>query len=144
MQEEFPHDRSSFPVEDLNDISESYGKLGEAFFVAMDHGKIIGTVGIKHEDKRTALLRRLFVESNHRRQRIGDQLVERAVEFCREVGYDELIFKTTSNMESAVKLCEKKGFVPKAKLDLGQLQLLKFALFLKHETALPQSKAVSS
>ena len=144
MQEEFPKESSSFPVEDLNHITSSYGKLGEAFFVASANGKIIGTVGVKQEDKRTALLRRLFVDPQYRRQKIGHQLVDRAIEFCREVGYDELIFKTTSTMDGAVKLCEKKGFVPKAKLDLGPVQLLKFALFLKHSAALPQSKTVSS
>ncbi|MBI4395320.1 MAG: GNAT family N-acetyltransferase, partial [Candidatus Omnitrophica bacterium] len=141
---EFPKERASFPIDDLDDISSCYGKLGEAFFVALDHGKVIGTVAVKQEDARTAMLRRLFVDSKHRRQKIGFQLVDRAIEFCREVGYDELIFKTTSNMNSAVQLCEKKGFVPKAKLNLGQVQLLKFALFLKNESVLPQSKTISS
>lgn len=143
MREEFPQESSTFPLADLNDISVSYGKLGEAFFVASLNGKVIGTVGIKREDERTALLRRLFVDSKYRRKKIGTQLLERAIEFCREVGYDELIFKTTSTMESAVQLCEKKGFTPKAKLELGSVQLLKFALFLKGETVLPQSKTVS-
>ena len=63
MQEEFPKESSSFPVEDLNNIASSYGKLGEAFFVALANGKIIGTAGVKQEDERTALLKRLFFYS---------------------------------------------------------------------------------
>ena len=144
MNREFPKESASFPTEDLKHVQSSYGGLGEAFFVAVDDAKIIGTIGIKQEDERTALLRRLFVDSRHRRKKIGSLLVDRAIEFCREVGYGEVIFKTTSAMDLAIKLCEKKGFVPKTRLDLGSVQLLKFALFLKGEAVLPQHKAVSS
>ena len=141
LDDEFPKETHAFPTDDLNHIAASYGNLGEAFFVALANGKVVGTVGIKQEDKRTALLRRFFVEAPHRRQKIGSRLLERAIAFCREVGYDELIFKTTSTMERAIRLCEKKGFIPRAKLDLGLVQLLKYALFLKPETAVPQARA---
>ncbi len=143
MALEFPEEASTFPTSDLEDVGTSYGNLGEAFFVAATNGKIVGTVAVKQEDKRTAMLRRLFVDSKSRRKKIGSQLIDRAIQFCREVGYDELIFKTTSTMKNAVQLCEKKGFVSKARLDLGPVQLLKFALFLKSEAVLPQGKANS-
>ena len=61
LKKEFPKEALNFPSDDLDDILASYGKLGEAFFVASANGEIIGTVGIKQEDERTALLRRLFV-----------------------------------------------------------------------------------
>ena len=136
LKEEFPKEAAT--LQDLENISDSYGKLGETFFVAVSGDSIVGTVGIKREDERTAMLRRLFVNSEHRRQKVGTQLVERAIEFCREVGYDEIIFKTNSIMRDAIKLCEKKRFAPKAKLDLGPMQLLKFGLFLKGETLSPR------
>jgi len=133
--QEFPEEASAFPTEDLTDIPASYGKVGEAFFVASRDSKIIGTIAVKQEDNRTAFLRRLFVDSAYRGQHLGGQLVDRAIAFCREAGYSELIFKTTSTMQRAIRLCEKKGFVPKARLQLGPIQLLKFALFLKREVA---------
>jgi GNAT superfamily N-acetyltransferase len=136
LSQEFPKEAAT--LEDLENISDSYGKLGEAFFVATSGGAIVGTVGVKREDERTAMLRRLFVDSTHRRKKIGTQLVERVIEFCREVGYDEIIFKTNSAMKDAIKLCEKQKFAPKAKLDLGPMQLLKFGLFLKGEALLPR------
>ncbi|MBI4368115.1 MAG: GNAT family N-acetyltransferase [Candidatus Omnitrophica bacterium] len=144
MGEEFPKESSSFPVDDLDEIGSSYGKLGEAFFVAVTDGKIVGTIGVKQEDKRTAMLRRFFVDSGCRGKRIGSQLLDRAIEFCREVGYDEVIFKTTSTMENAVHLCERRGFLPRAKLEVGAIKLLKFALFLKGEAAAAPSHKVSS
>ena len=144
LHQEFPKDIQTLPLEDLDDISSSYGKLGEAFFIALSNGKVVGTVAIKREDERTAFLRRLFVSPDFRRKRIGSDLIERAIEFCREVGYDEIIFKTTSAMDRAVSLCEKKGFVPKTKLEVGPVHLLKYALFLKAEALPRQSKKVSS
>lgn len=144
LKEEFPKEISAFHLEDLDNISRSYGKLGEAFFVASNNGHIVGTVGIKQEDERTALLRRLFVDPQFRRKKIGSQLVERAIQFCREVGYEELIFKTTSTMKNAIRLCELKGFMQRTRLDVGPVQLVKFALFLKNESVLPHTKTVSS
>jgi len=131
LSDEYPAEAQAYPTEDLEDISSSYGKLGEAFFVAHLDGKIVGTVGVKQEDRRTALLRRLFVDATQRKKKLGGRLVDRAIEFSREVGYEELIFKTTSTMEDAVQLGEKKGFVPKARLNMGQIDLVKFALYLK-------------
>jgi len=80
LRDEFPAEAEAFPTEDLADISENYGKLGEAFFVATRDGEIVGTVGIKQEDGRTALLRRLFVESGCRKQQLGGHLADRAID----------------------------------------------------------------
>lgn len=134
LNEEFPKEAQAYPTNDLNDILDSYGKLGEAFFVATIGDQVVGTVGIKREDERVALLRRLFVAQDCRRKKVGVQLLERAIDFCREVGYDEVIIKTTSTMDRAVQLCEKRGFIPRARLSLGSLELLKLALFLKDKS----------
>src|SRR3989338_2964271 len=133
LTEEFPDEAEAFTSVDLDDIESAYGKLGETFFVACVNGRVVGTVGIKQEDSRTALLRRLFVDSGFRGRRLGDLLADRAIEFCREVGYEELIFKTTSTMKNAIELGKRKGFVPRARLSLGSVELVKFVLFLKKE-----------
>ncbi len=136
MKNEFSEDITAYPLQDIDDISNSYGNLGEAFFIASNNGVIIGTVGIKREDKRTALLRRIFVHPKYRRKRYGSKLMERAIEFCKEVGYQEIVFKTTSKMEGAIALCRHKGFLERAKIDLGGIELLKFTLFLKENSPL--------
>lgn len=130
MAEEFKDDQQAYPNQDIETIETSYGKIGDIFFVAKDKNKIIGTVAIKKEDERVALLRRLFVHTDYRNKKIGMKLIERALDFCREVGYQELVFKTTSRMQGAIQLCQKKGFVQRAKLQLGEIELLKFTLSL--------------
>lgn len=131
MKSEFPSDSGVYPLSDVSDISQAYGHIGEAFFVMVDKQKIIGTVAVKREDERTAFLRRIFVHKGYRGKKYGKKLLERAIGFCSEVGYQEIIFKTTSTMKSAIGLCVKQGFVERAKIDLGDIELLKFTLLLK-------------
>lgn len=128
MDSEFHDAKAAFPTEDIQNIDKAYSGLGEAFFVAANGHKVIGTVAIKKEDERIALLRRLFVDPQYRNQQVGVQLVERALKFCNEAGYKEVIFKTTSQMVGAAKLCQKRGFIQRAKIQLGNLELLKFSL----------------
>jgi GNAT superfamily N-acetyltransferase len=137
MRNEFAEDIDAYPLKDLDDITASYGNLGEAFFVGITtDGRIVGTCAIKREDKRTALLRRIFVDADYRRRQLGSMLMDRAIEFCREVGYQEIIFKTTSKMEGAIKLCQHKQFLERAKIDIGNIELFKFVLFLKENSPL--------
>lgn len=130
MNEEFHDSKSAYPTDDLDQIQKIYNSLGEAFFVAVDGKKIIGTVAVKKEDDRVALMRRLFVSRDYRNQKIGVKLIDHVFTFCDEVGYDEIIFKTTSRMEGANKLCQKKGFTQRAKLAIGPVELLKYSIAL--------------
>jgi len=109
LNQEFPDETEAYPPHDLGNLLDSYGKLGEAFFIAICDNQVVGTVAVKREDDRVALLRRLFAHPDFRGSGIGEKLIERAVEFCKEVGYDELMFKTTSTMVKAIKLCEHKN-----------------------------------
>lgn len=132
MDEEFPEDKSAFMAADLDSVEESYGGAGEAFFVAEDGNRIVGTVGVKREDPGIALLRRIFVAPAYRNRKIGLQLVQGAIEFCQTAGYRELVFKTTSRMIGAIGLVKKVGFQSRAKIPVGPVELLKFTLSLNH------------
>lgn len=135
MDGEFQEEKVVFSFDDLDAISESYGQLGEAFFVAEEGKKIVGTIGVKREDDRKALLRRMFVSPEHRKRKIGLELLNRAIEFCEEVGYRELVLKTTSRMADAIELVQKRGFQSRAKVPMGRVELLKFSLSLKGKKA---------
>ena len=131
MDSEFSEDKPAFSPADLEKLQNSYGGLGEAFFVAEDKGAIVGTVGVKREDERVALIRRIFVAPAYRKKGIGSLLLNRAMQFCHEVGYRELVFRTTSRMGGAMELFKKEGFQSRAKIPIGQLELLKFVYSVK-------------
>ena len=130
MDQEFMDERAAYPTHDIENIEQTYGRLGEAFFVAVNGNRIVGTAAIKKEDDRVALLRRLFVVPAFRKRQIGLKLIDTALRFCDKMGYQEVIFKTTSKMQAAAKTCQKKGFVQRAKLQLGNVELLKFVCAL--------------
>ncbi len=140
MAEEFGDALSAYPMDDLDQVEKSYGALGEAFFVALDSDKVVGTVAIKKEDARVALLRRLFVSPDFRGRKIGSKLIAGALEFCKDVGYQEIVFKTTSKMTGAILICQKSGFVQRARLNLGALELMKFSLGLGNFCASSEKK----
>ncbi|MBI4430885.1 MAG: GNAT family N-acetyltransferase [Candidatus Omnitrophica bacterium] len=137
MEREFPGDAEAYPTDDLEDISRHYGHIGEAFFVAEnDNGHIVGTIAIKRDDERHALLRRFFVLPEYRGKSVGKKLLQHLIDFCREVGYQEIVVKTTTNMKRAIKVCRDHGFAEKARVDLGGIKLCKLALFLRENSPL--------
>ena len=140
MNSEFKTESAAYPVDDIRNIPTAYGKIGEGFFVAEDNSRIIGTVAVKKEDDRVALMRRLFVAPQYRNQKIGAKLIDRALHFCQEMGYDEVVFKATSNMSKAVEICKKKGFVARAKLQLGSVELCKLVISLRNGHAAKSAK----
>lgn len=143
MDSEFHDAKHAYPTEDVECIDKAYGGIGEAFFVAVDNAthKIVGTVAIKKEEDRVALLRRLFVAPTHRNLKIGKKLIDRALEFCREVGYEEVVFKTTSKMSGAIDLCRKNGFIQRAHIVLGPIELIKLSLSLREEVHAMKGRA---
>ncbi len=130
MNGEFHEDRAAYPVDDIQDVKSTYGGIGESFFVASSNGSVLGTAGVKQEDTRTALLRRLFVDPAHRNKKIGKKLIESVLSFCDETGYEEVVFKATSRMQAAIQALQKSGFVVRAKVHLGQLELVKLSVML--------------
>jgi len=126
LNEEFASRASAYPETDLADISKTYGGQRETFYVIDDKDKIIGTAGIKEDSKTIALLRRLFVHRDYRNRRLGSNLVDKAVLFCKEKGYKHVVFRSTDVMDKANSLLLKKGFKEEEKLDFGQIQILKF------------------
>ena len=143
MDREFHDAKHAYPIEDVECIEKAYGGIGEAFFVAVDNPtkKIVGTVAIKKEDGRVALLRRLFVAPTHRNLKIGKRLIDRALEFCREVGYEEVVFKTTSRMSGAIDLYRKNGFTQRAHIVLGPAELIKLSLCLREDVHASKGRA---
>lgn len=110
LTKEYPFDRNAYSDSDLERIEEVYGGPKESFMVIEDDNDIVGTVGVKEDAKDTALLRRLFVDLKHRKKGYGTELLDRAIDFCKEKGYKRICFRCTDRMSDAMKLCIKKGF----------------------------------
>ncbi|MBN1354049.1 MAG: GNAT family N-acetyltransferase [Candidatus Omnitrophica bacterium] len=130
LEKEYPFDRSAYQDTDINDISGTYSGKGNAFFVAEKDNKIVGTVGVKKETEKSALLRRLFVDENYRRRGFGTELLKNAIKFCGINKYEEILFRATDRMKQAMYLCKKMGFEELESIEMGGFHVHKFALKL--------------
>ena len=110
LTKEYPFDKNAYSDSDLDRIDEVYGGPKDSFIVIEDDGQIAGTVGVKEDAKDTALLRRLFVDLKHRKKGYGTELLNKAIDFCKEKGYKSVYFRCTDRMSDAMRLCIKKGF----------------------------------
>jgi GNAT superfamily N-acetyltransferase len=128
LSKEYPFDRSVYSDSDLDRIAETYGGKREAFFVIDEDGVIAGTVGVKEDAKDEALVRRLFVDADHRHRGYGRELLEKAIEFCREHGYKAAYFRCTDRMGEAMRLCMKKGFSAKETLEVSGFKIHRLEL----------------
>ncbi|KPK38949.1 MAG: hypothetical protein AMJ78_09265 [Omnitrophica WOR_2 bacterium SM23_29] len=130
LKNEFSIDQKAYPPSDLESIPKVYGGKRETFFVGEEDNKIIGTIAVKEESKKVAILRRLFVSPNYRGKDYGLALIDKALDFCRENKYHEVIFHSSARMKAAIGLCLKKGFVEKQRLNLDGVDIIRFALVL--------------
>lgn len=125
---EFPLSRKAYQIDDLDSISKAYNGPRDVFYVIDEDNKILGTVGVKEDTKRSALLRRMYVHPNCRGKGYGSLLIDTAINFCKKNGYCQVIFRSTNQMQDAIKLCLKKGFSEEERLNLGDIEIIKFSL----------------
>ena len=72
--------------------------------------RIIGSIAIVAGPGREAQLRWYFVDEEHRRQGLGRELMEKALMFCREQGFETVFLWTTSELSAARRIYTRFGF----------------------------------
>ena len=80
------------------------------FWVAFADDKIIGTAAIEEKDAETAKLKRMFVLPEYHGKNIGPQLMNTALGFSLQNGYNKIIIKSDKMMHRAHRFYERNGF----------------------------------
>jgi GNAT superfamily N-acetyltransferase len=83
---------------------------GSRLWVALDGGRIIGSVAICRTDAHTAQLRWFFIDEHYRGQGLGKRMLDTAMAFCAENGYADVFLWTADLLKSARHLYGKYGF----------------------------------
>ncbi|QXG77095.1 GNAT family N-acetyltransferase [Modestobacter sp. L9-4] len=85
---------------------------GKAGWIAELDGRRVGSVLVVPSPQAgVAQLRVLLIDPAARGQRLGEQLVRRAVAFAQEAGYRSMTLWTVSALEAARHIYRKTGFV---------------------------------
>ena len=119
LKNEFPETYHHLAADDLNDLHNAYNGKRDIFLVAKKDHNIIGTIAVKEENSEVALLRRLFVTQEYRSKGFGSALIKKAIKFCKEKNYSMISFRGNNQMDKAIRVIEKHGFVRKDLVNFG-------------------------
>jgi ribosomal protein S18 acetylase RimI-like enzyme len=86
------------------------GNPRERLWLAERGGRLVGCVAIVAAGPRTAQLRWFLVDPAVRGSGLGKRLLDEAIAFCRDCGYEEVILWTESALAAAARLYRSAGF----------------------------------
>lgn len=123
---------------DIDNLQEGYfsDEGSSAFWVAIYEDTVIGMIGVQNTADNSAEIRRLRVRKGHRRRGVGTQLLECALNFCREHGYLKIVLDVRIERGPAITMFEKFGFVLSRTRDIDGRKMLDFYLDLYREPQL--------
>jgi GNAT superfamily N-acetyltransferase len=82
----------------------------ERIWIAERGDRTVGTVAIVEAAQDVAQLRWFLVDPESRGRGLGTTLLERAIEFGRQSGYDAIVLSTVNTLEAAARLYRATGF----------------------------------
>lgn len=95
---------------DLGDVDAAYGRSGGAFWVLLAGERVVGTVGVRPADVRTAELKRLYLHPEYRGRGHGRVLLEHALGWARARGHTEAVAWSDVRFGTAHAVYRRMGF----------------------------------
>jgi len=86
------------------------GSPRECLWIAERDGRLVGCVAIVAASELTAQLRWFLVDPGARGMGLGKRLLDKAIEFSREHGYQNIILWTVGSLTAAAHLYRAAGF----------------------------------
>lgn len=96
--------------DDYEGFRQFYRERKGIFYVAEQHGIIVGTIAVRQEKHSCVRLRRFCVAKNYRNRGIGEQLYAKVLSYCKKKGYKRIILCTYFKMEDAIRFYLRQGF----------------------------------
>jgi N-acetylglutamate synthase-like GNAT family acetyltransferase len=97
---------------DLKDIPGFYQNGNGNFWVAVQDGRVVGTIGVKDIGNSSVALRKMFVHAACRGQQfgVGQALLNTVLEWARHKMVHTILLGTTDQFLAAHRFYEKNGF----------------------------------
>jgi ribosomal protein S18 acetylase RimI-like enzyme len=94
----------------VQDFVRHFDSARDCMYIAERDGKSCGCIAITHTNDGMAQLRFYFMEKECRGMGVGRRLIDRAIGFCRNAGYENVVLWTFSTLEAARHLYAGHGF----------------------------------
>lgn len=97
---------------DLDDIPAFYQQGDGNFWVALDGGKVVGTIALVAMGNHQAALRKMYVAATHRgpRHGVASRLLGTLLAWCAVKDINAVFLGTTATFLAAHRFYEKNGF----------------------------------
>ena len=98
----------------LDHLSDYYGVAGRKYFVIENsQGKVIGGIGYAKLDfmEETAELQKLYLDDSAKGSGLGYELISLVEDKMKEAGYKYSYLETHDNLQAALHIYEKSGYV---------------------------------
>jgi ribosomal protein S18 acetylase RimI-like enzyme len=95
---------------ELTRMAIDYNSPDGALLLAYDGDRPVACAGIRKLDVYTAELKRMFVRPEYRKQQLGQQLLQMAIDAAKQLGYRAIRLDTVPAMQAAIKLYRSFGF----------------------------------
>ena len=96
--------------DDLSDIEKNYFANHGHFEVVEHNDEIVGSFGIYRISESMCELRKMYLKEECRGKGLGRQMLERALDKAKELGYEQCELETATVLKEAIALYEKFGF----------------------------------
>jgi GNAT superfamily N-acetyltransferase len=96
---------------DIFNIYDTYQKnKRNNFWLALNNEELVGTVGLLGKTKELAYLKRMVIKKEFRKQGLGKNLLQTALEFAKKNGYKTIYAGTVAENPNAIQFYEHHGF----------------------------------
>jgi GNAT superfamily N-acetyltransferase len=96
---------------ELRQLPEAFAEAKRsAFWVVESNAKIIGSFGIENRGDDSTELRRMYLDRDYRGQGVAQQMLSRAEQRARELGFSRMILSTAEVQVAALAFYRKSGY----------------------------------
>lgn len=96
---------------ELKDIEGIFLKQRGGFWVAIENDTVISTIALLRVSDSEGVLKKFFVEENHRGKKVGLQLYSALMDFCENNQIQKIVLDTPSIATRSHVFYKKAGFI---------------------------------
>lgn len=96
--------------EELQQLEQMYASPKGVILLAKENENYIGCVAVREKEAGVAELKRMWIQLPYQRQGLGIALLEKALSFAKNAGYEKMRLDTLATMTPAIALYKRSGF----------------------------------
>ena len=95
---------------ELQQLEQMYAQPKGVILLAKEKEHYIGCVAVREKEAGVAELKRMWIQPGHQGQGLGSVLLEKALSFAKDAGYEKIRLDTLATMKPAIALYKRFGF----------------------------------